>query len=197
MRDPRQERREKLDPSSARPAIGTGINTVPNSPAIQNSLIPGSADPRDHRNDPRNGMSFRSPDPKYGIPYDDNAEEVVSDAVRNIDPTRVARSSMMQKDVPGRLMNAVPVDMRPFSPTGNEADAMESARLAMYPANKGEPAGGMGMDNGGMPAHNDAALYADANEGKGFIPTMSVDSGQLVPGQLKQVIRKGNKRGIA
>lgn len=194
----KQERREKLDPNSVKPPVGTGINTTATygkyNAAMQQSLVPGSTDTRDHRGNPKNAESFKAVDPIYGNPYSE--ESFAFEQTATIDPTKVNRSQLKQSEVPGRLKNKMPVDYRPLSPSAAEGDAMESARLAMYAANRGLPAGGMGIE-GVKAAHMDGALYADANAGKGFMTTMSVDAGEMIPGSTKQVIRKGNKKGIA
>lgn len=194
----KRERREKLDPNSVKPPLGTGINTTATyakyNAAMQQSLIPGSTDTRDHRGNPQNAKSFQAVDPQYSNPYSE--QSFIFEQTATIDPTKVNRSQLRQSEVPGRLKNKMPVDYRPLSPSAAEGDAMESARLAMYASNRGLPPGGMGIE-GVKAAHMDGALYADANAGKGFMTTMSVDAGERIPGSTKQVIRKGNSKGIA
>lgn len=195
MADPRMERRAKADPNSVKPPMGTGINTgtyAEYNAAMQQSLIPGSSDPKDHRGNPTNAASFKGANPKYGNPYADKAMDI--EQVRTIDPTTVQRSGLMQGDGPGRLANSVPPSMRQPTPTGNQGDAMESARLALYAGARGLPAGGMGIE--GVPAaHMDNALYTNANLRTPLATTMSVDgfNGDMTPG--KTPIRKGNRKG--
>lgn len=184
----KQKRREAL--MGDRPAIGVGINTV-GAPAEDQSLIPGSSDTRDHRGNPRNADTLRSPQLSYGNPYSDE-KGMQPEGLQQIDPLKYPRSELLQSQVPGRLRNAMPTDLR--QPTDTRlADIMESNRQLIEASRRGLPSGNMGLQ--GVPAaHMDANLYVNMNAGKSN--AMAPDAGQLLPGSTpKKITKKSSKKG--